>query len=289
MDFEKNDAAIGAFVLAALAVFLLTVLAVNRERLTSRTYHLQIQLPNIAGIDKGVEVIYQGYKAGAVDRVTIAYEPEFRFIVRLAIKEEIQLKMGTNVIVRSKGFGGARYLELSPPSAAENRPIVPDGAMLPTLREADLMSKAHDVMGELQKVVRNFQREGTGDEIVRIVKRSDSALAGLERALSNINALMEENRAALKAALQQTQGLTTRANDLMSRKDQALQQTVDHLRESVSHLPAIMMNLEELTAELKRHPWRMVRKGEPGGAAPRLEHKHAPAVLPSTATPSGPN
>lgn len=285
MDFEKNDAAIGAFVLAAIAIFIATLAGINRGRLTSQTYHLQIQLPNIAGIDKGVEVMYQGYKAGAVDQVTIAYEPEFRFIVRLAIKQDIRLKMGTTVIVRNKGFGGAKYLELSPPSRGEGRAIVPDGALLATLRETDLMSKAHEVMGELQRVVRNFQKEGTGDEIVRIVKHAELALASLDRALTNVSALMEENRAALKGTLQQAQGLTTRTNEALSKKDAALQQSVESLKESMSHLPAIMINLEELTAELKRHPWRMVRKGGPEGPLPRLEHKHAPAVAPSMGIP----
>lgn len=274
MEFEKKDALIGAFVLAALAVFVFSLAAVNRERVTAQTYPIEIRLPNISGIDKGVEVMYQGYKAGAVERITITYEPEFRFNVRLAIKNEIRLRQGTTVLVRNKGFGGTKFLELATPAEAGGA-LLKEGSVLAAVRETDVMVKANEVLGEVQKVVANFQKRGTAEDLVQVVKNARTALGSLDRALNGMNALMDENRAALKAAVQDAQGITARANDLLAKKDAALQQTLDDLRQTTSHLPSIMVNVEELTADLKRRPWRLVRKGTEGPPL-QLDHKHVP-------------
>ncbi len=275
MEFEKKDALIGAFVLAALAVFVFSLAAVNRERVTAQTYPIEIRLPNISGIDKGVEVMYQGYKAGAVDRITITYEPEFRFNVRLAIKNEIRLREGTTVLVRNKGFGGAKFLELSTPEGAGGA-LLKEGAVLATVRETDVMAKANEVLGEVQKVVVDFRKKGTADDLIHTVKNARAALGSLDKALVAMNGLMDENRAALRAAVKDAQGITARANEILAKKDEALQQTLDDLRRTTSHLPAIMVNVEELTADLKRHPWRLVRKGTEGPPL-QLDHTHAPA------------
>ncbi len=274
MNFQKSDAAIGAFVLLAAAIFVLALAAVNRARFTVETYPLYIQLPHIAGIDKGVEVMYQGYKAGAVDQIRIAYKPKLHFIVRMAVKKEIQLRQGTTAVVRSKGFGMGRFLEFSSPEG--EGPMIPEGETLPTLRETDLMAKANEVMGDLQRVVKNLQKEGAAVELIHAVRRANLVLANLDRTLTNLNALVEENRDPLRAAIRQTQGLTARTNELLSRRGAALEQTLESLSQSLAHLPAIMMSLEEFIVELNRHPWRLVRKGSPPAPSPKLEHKHAP-------------
>lgn len=284
MNFEKSDALIGAFVLGAVILALLAAFAINRERFTAETYHMEIHLPNISGIDKGVEVMYQGYKAGAVDKVSISYEPKLEFIARLAIKTEIRLKEGTSVVVRNKGFGGAKFLELSVP--AEDRPLLSEGAVLPTVRDTDLMAKANEVMGELERVVKGFQKEGVSADIALTFKHANLALAKLEATLTTLNGVLEDNRAALKATMHNAQGVAARTNDLLTKREAALQQSLENLNQSLAHLPSIMVNLEELTAELKRHPWRLVRKGE-AGPPPAMEHKHAPAVKVSTSAPVG--
>ncbi len=256
MDYEKADAVLGAFVLAALAAVVLVLAAVNRKRLGGDARHVEIHLPNIAGIDKGVEVLYKGYRAGAVDRVTIAYEPEFTFVVDLAIKSEIRLKSGTSVSVRGKGFGGGKYLELLPPSEGEaTRETLAEGAVLPTVPDVDVMARANAVMGEVQKIVQEFEKAGTVADVQHTVRHAKSAVQNLDHALANLNALLEEDRAALKVSLEQSAKASAQA------------------AEAMRHVPAIMINVEELTAELKRHPWRLVRKSDEPIAP--VDHSHA--------------
>ena len=94
MNLDKRDFRVGLFVLTMLGVFIATLVYVNKARFAAKTYSLKIRLPGIAGIDRGVEVMYRGYKAGVVDAVEIGYKPDVHFVVTLAIKEEIRLRSG---------------------------------------------------------------------------------------------------------------------------------------------------------------------------------------------------
>jgi ABC-type transporter Mla subunit MlaD len=237
MDFQKNDATIGAFVLGTLVVFGLAAVTINRGRFfskTEETYPLFIKLPQIVGIEKGVDVMYEGYKAGSVDDIRIAYEPKLQFIVRLAIKKEIELHEGANVVVRNRGFAGGKYLEVS---SLETGKKLKSGDTLPTVLDTDIMSKASEAMGEVQMIFKKLQQEGTPADIALAVKRMNSVLAKLDVTLDNLNGMLAENREPFK---------TTMAHASTASKD----------------LPSIVGDAKDLMADLKRHPWRLLRKGD---------------------------
>lgn len=254
MDFEKNDAAVGAFIVLAAAAFLAAFVLVNRERLTAKTYPLSIELPQIAGIDRGTEVIYRGYKVGEVDRVSVTYEPQFRFVVRFSVKREIRLPPRTKVLVRGKGFTGGGYLDLDAPPRVGEDSVAPD-SVLPVEVEPDLMAKANDVLGEARAVVRRFQQRGTAEDAIGLVRDARLAVADMRRTMATANALMEENRAALRSLLAQS-------DQLLAAKGPELNRSLKNLDESLARLPAVMANMEALSADLKKRPWRLVRKGD---------------------------
>lgn len=254
MDFDKNDAAVGAFIVLAAAAFLGALLVVSSDRLMAKSYPLSVELPEIAGIDRGAEVLYRGYKAGEVQRVTVTYEPQFRFVVRFSVKSEIKLPPGTKVVVRGKGFSGGRYLDLDAPPRA-GAESVPSGSVLPVELEPDLMAKANDVLGEARSVVRRFQERGTAEDAIALVHDARGAVNEMRRTLATANALMEENRTALRSLLSQS-------DQVMTRRGPELDRSLKSLDESLVRLPAIMANMEALSADLKKRPWRLVRKGD---------------------------
>jgi ABC-type transporter Mla subunit MlaD len=253
MDFEKNDAAVGAFLVLAAAAFAAALLFVNGGRLFSKSYPLSIELPEIAGIDKGAEVLYRGYKAGEVTRVAVTYAPQFRFVVHFVVKSDIRLPPGTRVLVRGKGFTGGRFLDLDAPAGADARSL-PPGTVLPVELEPDLMAKANDVLGEARTVVRRFSEKGTAEDAAMAVREARGAMTELRKTLANANALMEEDRAALHRLL-------SRSDELLARREPEIDRSLKNLDASLARLPAITANLEEMTADLKKRPWRLVRKG----------------------------
>ncbi len=254
MDFEKNDAAVGAFIVLAAAAFIAALVAVNAGRFLTKSYPLSIELAQIAGIDRGAEVLYRGYKAGEVSQVSVVYAPRFRFVVRFTVKRDIRLPPGTKVMVRAKGFTGGRYLDLEAPEEASDV-AVPAGTVLPVELEPDLMAKANDVLGEARTVVRRFSERGTAEDAAMAVREARGAMVELRRTLVTTNAMMEENRAALKS-------LMSASGKVLSDRGPEIDRSIKNMDESLAKLPVIMGNLEALTADLKKRPWRLVRKGD---------------------------
>lgn len=278
MEFDRDDAKVGALVLAAAAVFLAAAILINRERITAKSYPLSIELAEIAGIDKGVDVVYRGYKAGQVERVDVTYEPRFRFVVRFSVKRDIRLPPGTKALVRGRGFTGGRYLDLVAPDRASGEAVEP-GSVLPVELEPDLMAKANDVLGEARLVVRRFQERGTAEDAIALVSDTRAAVNELRKTLANANALvananalMDENRATLKETMRFTRSATAKTDELLARRGPAADRALKNLDEALLHVPAILVSLEELAADLKKHPWKLVRKG--GGDPPKLDHQH---------------
>jgi len=274
MDFDKNDAAAGALVVGALGVLLAIFIFVNRSRMTSEAYHLQIHLVDIAGIEKGIEVVYKGYKAGAVDRVSIAYTPTFHFIVNLAIKSEIQLRTGTKIVVRNKGFVGQKILELSPPTDETRGTMLVDGTLVPVVMDTDLMRKANFVLGQVEEVIKGIQGAAPGDQLKTTLTQTRSLVANLDRLTTTLQQVLEENRADLRTSMTNTKDLTGRSADALGRNKVAVDRILANIDEATSHLPALLRDAEELAADLKKHPWRLVRKGEPDEKV-KVQHDHA--------------
>jgi len=274
MDFEKRDVLVGGLLLGALALAALALFAVNRERLTARTYPVTIQLPNISGMDKGTDIIFRGYKVGAVDRVDIAYEPEFRFNLRLGIRREVRLRRGTQVVARSKGFGVGNYLELiPPPEGGPSADYVREGERLEAASEMDLMARANDVMVEVKKFITDLDRGGTKQDMQDVLKRTKSSLNSLDAALRGLTALIEENRVTLKASLEEIRGVSAEAHQILKAEGKSIRQTLSNVNQASAHLPSIAKNVEEFVILLKRQPWRLVWKGKL--EAVEVQHDHA--------------
>jgi ABC-type transporter Mla subunit MlaD len=274
MDFEKRDVLVGGLLLGALALAALTLFAVNRERQTARTYHLTIRLPNISGMDKGTDVIYRGYKAGSVDQVAIAYEPDFCFNLRLDIRREIRLRRGTQVVARSKGFGVGNYLELiPPPEGGAPADYVREGERLEAASEMDLMTRANDVMTEVKKFITDLDRGGARQDMQDVLKRTKSSLNSLDAALRALTTVIDENRVTLKQSLEEFHGVSAETNRILKSEGRSIQQTLANVNQASAHLPSIAKNTEEFILLLKRQPWRLVWKGKL--EAVQVDHDHA--------------
>ena len=186
-------------------------------------------------------------------------------------EDDIVVKVG------SKGFAGGKVLDLIGPETAQG-PRIEEGAVLPAIHDTDIMAKANEVLGEAQKVVKQFQDKGTVQDAMGVVKSARSVLDHLDKTLISMHAMVEEDRAALKATLEHTQGFTARSDELLEKRSAAMERSLKSLDDSLVHLPSILINLEELSADLKKHPWRLIRKGDETPVA--LEHKHGATAAP---------
>ena len=121
MNFEKQDARLGLFVLLALALFGGLVVFKNAKAVTERTYPLTVHLDQMEGLAPGTDVQLKGYHVGSVERVDMRQEgKDYHFLARIAVREDIQLWRGTRASLAPKGVGSV-MLDLRLPELAERR------------------------------------------------------------------------------------------------------------------------------------------------------------------------
>ena len=114
---------VGILVFAGLALFLVALFAIaSRSFLFSTTFPLEAEFENVAGLQSGAPVQYQGANAGRVENVVFPTEPGGRFTVEMAIKNDLQPLVNEKTIAQIKSqslVGGNMMVVLTNPSAAE--------------------------------------------------------------------------------------------------------------------------------------------------------------------------
>jgi ABC-type transporter Mla subunit MlaD len=120
-------------------------------------------------------------------------------------------------------------------------------------------------MGDTRSLLHTLQKEGTAADLSLAVKRLNHVLDTLDRTLADVDAVVKEDRAPLKVAVEHASGIAAKSDELLAKR----QAEIDKSLESLKHLPAIMTELEGFVTEIKRHPWRLVRKGDPPPEKPK--------------------
>jgi len=216
MNFEKQDARLGLFVLLALALFAALIAYKNAGAVTERTYPLVVRLDQMEGLAAGTDVQLKGYRVGAVERVDMRQEGrDYHFLAHIAVREDIRLWRGTRASLAPKGVGSV-MLDLRLPELAGRQVPLAAGDEIPgdagvsiggVLERADrLLASLHAGVEALRS---RLERKGLGEVLEHPAVRQP--LQQLDGTLREFQALAQESR-----------GLVGHADRSMGEVDQAL-------------------------------------------------------------------
>lgn len=216
MNFEKQDARLGFFVLLALALFVGLIAYKNAGAVTERTYRLAVRLDEMEGLAPGTDVQLKGYRVGAVERVDLVREgADYHFVAAISVREDIRLWRGTRAVVAPKGVGSV-MLDLRLPDLAERQVALAAGDHIPGEAGASLggvLERADHLLGNLNTsldaVRTRIQAKGLGDLLEH--PSVAQALRSLDGTLREFQALAREGR-----------GLAAHADRSMAGADRAL-------------------------------------------------------------------
>jgi len=295
MNFEKQDARLGFFVLLALALFAGLLVTKNARAVTERTYPLLVRLDQMEGLVPGTDVQLRGYRVGAVERVDMRQEGvDYHFLATLSVRDDIRLWRGTRAVVAPKGVGSV-MLDLRLPPSAERTVVLSAGDQIPgeegvslggVLERADrllanLNASLDAVRDRVQKrglgdllehpavaqalrsldvTLREFQalaREGRGvaAHADRSMGEADKALVDLEKSLGATRALLEKRAPELDRILVNLASVLQQTDGLLTRFHGEDQ---PELEASLKSLRRSLDSVEELLQLLKQKPNRVV-------------------------------
>lgn len=320
MNFEKQDARLGLFVLLALAFFLGLLAYKNAAAVTEKTYPLVVRLDQMEGLAPGTDVQLKGYRVGTVERVDMRREgTDYHFLATLAVRSDIQLWRGTRAVVAPRGVGSVMLdLRLPPPDARTvplaagdqipgeegvslggvleraDRLLANLNASLDAVREriqakglGDLLDhpSVAQALRSLDATLREFQalaRDGRGlaAHADRSMGEADKALVDLEKSLAVTRALLEKRAPDLDRILVSLASVLQQSDTLLARFRAEDQ---PELEASLKALRRSLDSVEELLQLLKQKPSRAVW-GTPGEAE-RARARQAVEAAKASPTP----
>ncbi len=182
---------VGLFTLGGLVLLGLAIEMTVGFGLLRRGYPLYAAFRDVGGLDRGATVRVGGVKAGKVDAIELRPDG---VRVTMTIDRRVSIPTGAVAQLEAQALAGQRHVNIAIPegAGADVVPVAP-GATLPTEEARSFTQLA----GELGKVAESV------DSLATALERDASEL------LVNLNALVEENRAAVTHALANLDAIST--------------------------------------------------------------------------------
>lgn len=226
MPKETNlELKVGAFVLIAIGCLTVAILSIGNFSFFERGQKLSVIFGYANGVKKAAPVRLAGVEAGIIKNIDIITEGSaMKVKVELLIDEGIKIPVDSKISINQLGLLGEKYVEVTPGQSPQ---MIQDGGQ---------------VLG-LDPV-----------PVDRITQRIDSMTAQLEKTMHGINEglLTEQN----------TQSVT----DILT----GIKNIVNEIQQGRGTLgmflynPNIYKNLDELSADLKNNPWKLLYRPKPG-------------------------
>ena len=165
---------VGILVAAGTILFLVALFAIaNRSHLFSDIFFLNAQFNNVAGLQTGASVHYQGVSVGRVESVSLPAGPNDKINVEMAIDEDARrvIRERTQAQIKTDGLVGNQIVVLvSPPDPGA--PIQDDDTIV-GIDPFDLFEITDRALSSVQ----NFeQAANTFEEIILDVRNGEGTL-----------------------------------------------------------------------------------------------------------------
>lgn len=164
-DIRWAEVRVGVFLVVALVMFALAVVAVGRKvQLFTPKTQIQVLLTNVQGLKVGAPVWLSGVMIGTVADVAFAAPVgSDQVIVTLDIDSAAAVRLGTEarVTVKSRGLLGEKYVDIVPGGELGKLPKGPIHGV-PTIGVDEVMTQAYSSFSRLQTLIDTMQsRQGT--------------------------------------------------------------------------------------------------------------------------------
>lgn len=284
METRANHLWVGAVtlaLLAALAVFIVWIARLNEGAVNEYDIFYK---QSVAGLNNGSQVSYAGVPVGQVREIALSEEdPEF-VRVRIRIRDEVPILVGTRATIQGSFTGGSTILldgarKDAPPiscettACPEGRPVIPPGrgglgeifANAPLLLErlATLTEQLNQVVGpenqeQLKGILVNTNRltgeladvaprlDNTFTELDSALREAAEALDAFEKATQSTDRLINQEGAKLATDLRGTLNSANRAAASLAAVLEDVRPAAQQLREGT--LPEAEATLRELRA-----------------------------------------
>ncbi|MCZ6601617.1 MAG: MlaD family protein [Planctomycetota bacterium] len=269
MDFTRRDILTGLFVLIAIGVLMAGLyMAGGAATGVAGKEFYTVRFKNLGLLQERTPVAFAGTAVGQITeirRLAAVTEDGFVAEAKIAIDRDVVLREGSKAMIRTDGFIGEKYLDLTPgdPKGA----VLPAGASLTgeLAGVSGVMNQATDLIAEVRIALAKIQEISTGvggaideakdllgalDEIAE-TNRDDirSTIAGATKLVATLQRLIDENRQGISSTIGGLEQRLEEAGPLMATMSETLDETRKGLNNVWPQIDKVTGKLEELLRE----------------------------------------
>ena len=277
----NSQARLGAFVLVALILFgFATGRVGDIVWVKQDTNVVETEFDDLMGLDVQSPVLMAGVKIGIVQEILLRNN---KAVVRVALNPDVRLPVSTRASIIGRGLVGEKNLSLSAkPGDSE---WLPDGALIPSDPTGDIstfIAKSSLITDDLQKLstalTNMFSDDGETASLKSLLAKTNQTVEQLSEIITenrselrstihNLNSVSKSLQNELPAALKEISKVTKQLPDTVAagkeffeNSNMAVLDNRENLYRMLFELRKAAENLELLSADLKRNPWKLMNE-----------------------------
>jgi len=184
-----NEQKVGLFFVIGLLLVLAGIEATVGTGLLHSRYHLYVKYPNVEGLRKGDAVQVAGLKLGSVGDIDLQTDG---VRVTLDLGKEAVVRRDSVATLDAQILSGNRFITIS--LGSPTAPILKDGDTI----EGEVPPSMTRLVSDMRDVAHSVQ------------SLADSLNKNQERLLTNVDTMIEENRASLQQTLENIESVTAK-------------------------------------------------------------------------------
>lgn len=289
MSSKAQKVRVGVFVAVTAALLAVVVIVFGGMRFWKHRAEYTIEFDqSVMGLDVGSQVFRNGIKVGRVSEVKVDPIDMSKVVVKIAINEDTPIHADTVAMLQYAGITGLKVIDLRGGTAAT--PKLAEGA---TIQRGETLldkmeRKAEDIVDQTQKVLdRSYtivdnlatltdpKRFAAIDDIVASTKATAGNLA---RASGELDTMIAENRAAIRATVasvkatadttrdlfkEQISGLVGKATEVLADVRTIVRGSEGQVRSAVFDLRQASRNFKEMSRDVRARPSRLLFSSPP--------------------------
>lgn len=275
----NQQARLGAFVLIALILFGFATTRVGNIVWTKQDANIvETEFNDLMGLNIQSSVRMAGVKVGVVQEILLRNN---RAVVRIALNPDIRLPASTYATIVGRGMVGEKNLALV--AKPGDTDWLPEDAVIPSKPTGDIntfMAQASGVTEDIRKLSTLLTEMFSAEEKTGSLK---GLLVKTNQTVEDISSIIKENRTDLRTTIHNLSQTTTLLNrelpatlNALSKASKELPSTIavgkdffensnativdnrENLYRMLFELRKAAENLEVLSDDLKRNPWKLM-------------------------------
>lgn len=257
MEPKVNYITVGLFVIGLTAALVAGLIWLTASKHKAHETYVVYMTEAATGLSIEAPVKFNGVDVGFVQDIRLNKKNPKEVCLELSIETGTPINQDTSATLMVQGITGVTYVGLSAGDLNASPIQILPGESYPIIRyKPSLLVQLSNVLADVGESMKSLKHSFK-------VLLNEENQKNLGETLANLNQIthaMAKNSSQLERIIKETATTLLATQRLVSTVSQ---NTVPNLNQSLNHLDGVLMNMEQLTGELKINPSLLVRGKAP--------------------------